>query len=143
MVDTLNALKPLCKTDVDINIINGCAENEMANINDDSMDIIFTSPPYFDLEKYATDDKQSFVKYPSYNDWLHNFLFKIILESKRIMKVNGVFLLNVGNARHNKIVDDVDKFVSKEFRVENVLLMHSPSIWHQSTTEPIFVLRRN
>ncbi len=143
MVNTFNSLKPLCKTDVDINIINGCAENEMTNMNDDSMDIIFTSPPYFDLEKYDTDDKQSFVKYPDYNDWLHNFLFKIILESKRIMKGNGVFLLNVGNARHNKIVDDVDKFVSKEFRVENVFLMHSPSIWHQSTTEPIFVLRKS
>jgi DNA modification methylase len=122
--------------------INGCAENEMPFMKDE-FDIIFTSPPYFDLEKYDTDISQSYLKYPEYEMWLNEFLFAIINESYRLLKKDGVFILNVGNARINKIISDVDQYVKRIFRVEQTILMHSPSKWHESTTEPIFILRKN
>lgn len=123
-------------------LINDCAETAMNSIND-NFDIIFTSPPYFNLEKYDINQSQSYLKYPEYEMWLNDFLFKIIDESYRLLNKDGVFILNVGNARSNKIIDDVDKYVNNVFRVEDTILMHSPSQWHESITEPIFVLRKN
>ena len=38
------------------------------------LDLIFTSPPYFDREQYSSDETQSFKSYPQYDDWRDNFL---------------------------------------------------------------------
>ena len=35
----------------------------------DSVDLIFTSPPYFNTEKYSEDDTQSWVRYKKIDDW--------------------------------------------------------------------------
>ena len=32
------------------------------------VDLIFTSPPYFDLERYSNDDTQSSVRFPSLSE---------------------------------------------------------------------------
>ena len=47
-------------------------------------DFIFTSPPYFNTEIYTDDPTQSSSRYPEFNDWLENFLFKTLT------KVSGV-----------------------------------------------------
>ena len=38
------------------------------------LDLVFTSPPYFDREQYSDDEEQSFKSYPQYDDWRDNFL---------------------------------------------------------------------
>ena len=38
------------------------------------LDMVFTSPPYFDREQYSADEEQSFKSYPMYHDWRDNFL---------------------------------------------------------------------
>jgi len=143
LLKTRDKLTQFDNVDHKADIIMGCAETQMKKFDSDSFDIVFTSPPYFDLEKYDTDESQSYKKYPHYEQWKNKFLFEIIKESKRIMKKDGIFLLNVGNPRNYNLVDDVDKFTRSLFRVENVLLMHSPSVWHDAITEPIFCLKKN
>ena len=39
-----------------------------------SLDLCFTSPPYFDLEKYADEPTQSYVKFNSKEAWVEGFL---------------------------------------------------------------------
>jgi len=109
---------------------------------DKEYDVIFTSPPYFDLEKYSEESSQSYKMYPKYQDWLDGFLFEIIKESHRLLKDDGIFMLNIANSRSQKIIEHVDMFVKKMFRIENVLLMHSPSVWNDAITEPIFCLKK-
>jgi tRNA1(Val) A37 N6-methylase TrmN6 len=141
--ETFDVIKNLDKKRHECEIISDMAESYLPNIESESYDIIFTSPPYFNLEKYDNDDTQSYIKYPRYDEWRDKFLFKIILECKRIMKPDGTFLLNIANARQNNIIEDVGKFVKDVFRIENVLIMHSPSSWLEKISEPIFVFKRN
>ena len=50
--------------DIDTWIYNMGSEDYQPHKN--SLDLCFTSPPYFDLEKYSNEDTQSYIKY-SYN----------------------------------------------------------------------------
>ena len=118
-----------------------CAEEYMPKLNKE-YDMIFTSPPYFDLEKYSDEESQSYIKYPTYKEWLDGFLFKLIEESNRLLKDDGVFLLNISNIRELKVIEHTEVYLKSFFRIENVLLMVSQSQWHDSITEPIFILRK-
>lgn len=59
-----------------------------------SIDFCFTSPPYYNLEKYSDEPTQSYLRYPTRNNWLHGYLketFKncwIGLKSNKYMAVN-------------------------------------------------------
>jgi len=123
-------------------ICNGMAEEVMPQLND-KFDVIFTSPPYFNLERYSDEPTQSFVKYPTYEQWLEKFLFKIIDESFRLLKDDGCFVLNISNVDDKQLIDHVDLYVKRKFRIENVLLMVFPSMFQEYFTEPIFILRKN
>ena len=39
-----------------------------------NLDMVFTSPPYFNREQYSQDENQSFKKFGAYEDWRDNFL---------------------------------------------------------------------
>ena len=41
-------------------------------------DTIFTSPPYFNVEKYSDEDTQSYVRYKNIDSWNEDFLHKAI-----------------------------------------------------------------
>jgi hypothetical protein len=81
----------------------------------DKVDTIFTSPPYFDLERYTYDDKQSWVRYKKLNDWNEKFLFKTLKKAWNVLEPNGVLLLNISDVytHHviNKICDPMNDFI--------------------------------
>jgi len=52
-------------------VIDGCSESIDYNAFP-SVDISFSSPPFFDLEIYANDDKQS-SHYSNYSEWLDKY----------------------------------------------------------------------
>ena len=58
-------------------MINGCAEDIIDNFKR-KFDLILTSPPYYNLEIYSDDKKQSINKYKSFDLWYENFLLKSI-----------------------------------------------------------------
>ena len=49
---------------------------------------MFTSPPYFNVERYSYDDTQSWVRYKTINDWNKDFLHK---ENTDVEEFNGKF----------------------------------------------------
>ena len=59
---------------------------ERTRLNDSSVDLCFTSPPYFDCEKYSTEDTQSYIKFPTKDLWLNGFLRDTLLECIRVCK---------------------------------------------------------
>jgi len=59
-------------------------------------DLIFTSPPYFDVEKYAGGDPdQSHTRYPELEGWYQGFLRVCIEGSYHDLADNGFLVLNV------------------------------------------------
>jgi tRNA1(Val) A37 N6-methylase TrmN6 len=65
----------------------------------DKYDLCFTSPPYFDKEKYSNEDTQSFIKFPTKEEWYEGFLKATIDNCFRSMRNNGVFIFNIKNTK--------------------------------------------
>jgi hypothetical protein len=88
-------------------ILGGCAEDLMPQLPSSFADLVFSSPPYFDWEKYAFESSQSFVRHPNYESWKAGFLEPILLESARILRKGGRLVLNVSAGRRKPSVNDV------------------------------------
>lgn len=58
-------------------------------------DLVFTSPPYFDAERYSQEDTQSFARYPTVESWLNNFMFPTLRKSWESLRVGGVLIFNI------------------------------------------------
>jgi hypothetical protein len=72
-------------------------------------DIAFTSPPYFDAEKYSDDQEQSWVKYPNYNDWKFGFLYPLCVKMRDSVKDGGFVAINIANIKGKDLCKDVNE----------------------------------
>ena len=64
---------------------------------DNMFDVSFTSPPYFNLEKYADDDSESTKNYNNYELWLEKFVKPTIDNTYKYLKVGGYAMINIKN----------------------------------------------
>ena len=71
------------------------------------VDMVLTSPPYFDLEVYAHEDTQSIKNMPTYQDWANGFLREIIKLGLEHLNKDGVSCWNVGKVKNRNMNDDV------------------------------------
>jgi len=74
-----------------------CSSN-MEEIKDQQVDLIFTSPPYWNKRKYTESDGLGNERDP--NEYVTN-LVKHLRDCKRILNDRGSFYLNLGDTFHN------------------------------------------
>lgn len=60
-------------------------------------DIVFTSPPYFNVERYSYDDTQSWVRYKSIDAWNEQFLHKVIHNLWGSIRSGGYLAVNIAD----------------------------------------------
>ena len=72
-----------------------------------SLDVCFTSPPYFDLEKYSDDESQSYLKFPNKNIWIEEFLRKTFENCYYGLKDYGVMLINIADIKGHELELDM------------------------------------
>ncbi len=88
-------------------ILAGCAEDVMRLLPQSMAHLIFSSPPYFNWERYSDEESQSFIKYSTYEDWKQGFLEPVICQSMRILKKGGKFAVNISGGRRKPDASDV------------------------------------
>lgn len=90
-----------------LTIYTECAEVQLPQLPEESFDLIFTSPPYFDCEHYGdatTDpDSQSHRRYRKFLQWCEGFLFPVVDESCRVLKRGGFLILNVNDVMRRQV----------------------------------------
>jgi len=72
----------------------------------DSLDFVFTSPPYFGWEQYSDEDTQSFKKFPQEEMWKEKFLKKTIQNAFIGLKPGKHLALNVANTKQYKSFEE-------------------------------------
>jgi 16S rRNA G966 N2-methylase RsmD len=131
-------------------IVAGCAEDIMEKLPDRSFNLVFTSPPYFRLERYANDTSQSFKRYPRYDWWLSGFLTPVLEHSRRVLVRNGWLALNVSNLTVWPIATDAasiaEQFFGSVQRVHDMAMSTNPADKARRgkllRSEPILIYRR-
>jgi SAM-dependent methyltransferase len=75
----------------------GCAEDLLPHAPSRSVDLVFSSPPYFNRERYSAELTQSYIRYPRLAEWTDSFLTPVLHHSARVLKPGGVMLLNIAD----------------------------------------------
>ena len=87
----------------------------------DTFDVIFTSPPYFNVERYSYDDTQSWVRYKTIDEWNSQFLHKAIDNMWPTLKSGGKLCINISDVNASsknkkvwqKISDPMNDFIDE------------------------------
>ena len=74
-------------------------------------DLIFTSPPFFDLEVYEKKEKQSIHQYNSLQKWLDGFLYPTLKTCYRALEVNGKLALYISDFYDVKYTDTMKNWI--------------------------------
>lgn len=78
-----------------------------------SLDLCFTSPPYFNLEKYADEPSQSYVKYSTREEWIEGYLVETFKNCYYGLKSGAVMLINIADIKGNELKNDMIKTAEK------------------------------
>ena len=111
----------------------------------ESLDLCFTSPPYFDTEKYSLEKSQSFIKFPTENEWVNGFLRKTIQNCYDGLKKDKYMLINIANTPKYDFIEKETISISKElgFTQEDTLQLTLSSVMGAGYKyEPIFVFKK-
>lgn len=81
-------------------------------ILNDKFDLIFTSPPYFNIEQYSNEETQSWIRYKTFPEWVKGFLEPLIIKSYNNLKNGCYFIINIDG---KEIIDEMLKLTSNLF----------------------------
>ena len=126
---------------------------------ENKMDFIFSSPPYFALEVYKSDN-QSYVDGMTYDEWLSSWMSPTFNNIFKYLKPDGVFAINIKDIVFDKREiplekDTVEYAVDAGFELveirtlENIKRVYGSMHWEKHTTgitdkadESIFVFKK-
>ncbi len=116
-------------------------------ILNEKFDLVFTSPPYFNIEQYTNEETQSWVRYKTLQEWIDGFLEPLINKSYDVLQNNGYFILNVDGS---VIIDSLLSIAEKTFgKPETIKYMRLSKIMGSGNKkdvshklEPIFIFKK-
>lgn len=93
------------------------------------VDVVLTSPPYFDLEIYSNEDTQSHRKFTTYDTWLNNWYLPMVEKNLSVLTADGLSCYNVMNGVCKDIVEHtISAHESHGFELVNQLGVDSPFV---------------
>ncbi len=111
-------------------IINGDSFELIKSLEDNSVDLVITSPPYADIINYG--EKVSIMKPNEYVDWI----LSLFIEIHRVLKPSGSFILNINdkcvNGYKSTFIFDL---ISRNGN-ESPLKLYDYYIWHKKSGIP-------
>lgn len=117
----------------------------------DSLDLCFTSPPYFGWERYSDAASQSHKKFPTQHEWLHGFIGATLRNCAYGLKKSGILAINIASvAAYPNLAEVFVKFAEDNgWRlIETLHLQMSKMVGLKHIgksafkTEPIFVFKK-
>lgn len=119
--------------------------SEEYNPKENSLDLCFTSPPYFDTEKYSEEKTQSYIKFNTKNTWLSNFYEKTIYNCYIGLKKGGYMIINISNTPKHKWLEEETIKISNKigFILTDIYKLELSSISGKGKKyEPIFIFQK-
>jgi 16S rRNA G966 N2-methylase RsmD len=112
-----------------------------------NFDLIFTSPPYFDLEIYVKDSedggKLQSTKNKSEDSWFKNFLMPALKKCHKVLVPNGIMAININQkSKHETYVKRMVDYISS---LEDMIYLGVISYANKTfdNPQPIWLFRRH
>ena len=113
------------------NIIHFDTSENMYQIKDECIDMMVTSPPYWDLKNYY---KKGQIGQESYQEYLDR-LEKVWKETYRVLKDTGSMWININTRTKNKKPILIPQDIIKQCK-KNGFYLKDIIIWHKSSSIP-------
>jgi hypothetical protein len=104
-----------------------------ANIKGKNFDIVFTSPPFFTLEKYSEFSENSLKKYKTENEWINNFFIPSLIKSYNLLKKDGYMILYMGGS---------ENVMKSMFKLNNVMKYLGIIYFYENKPRGIYVWKK-
>lgn len=128
--------------------------------HENTFDFYFTSPPYYETERYAKNNNstQSYIRYPTFDSWKHDFFFKVNRIVWDTLIDNAYMMINIIEPRIAKgtrlnlcddMVDDILTYPNAHYLGKIGMRMqarpHAIVDTEKNSVfiEPIWVFRKN
>lgn len=112
-----------------------------------SLDLCFTSPPYFNTERYSDEETQSWKKFPDKNSWLNVFMKQTFKNCHYGLKENGIMAINIANVKSYQTLEtDIVNLASKTgFELVDTMYYCLSSLSHKDKykKEPVFIFKKS
>lgn len=88
-------------------------------------DIIFSSPPFFDIEIYSKSKDDSYLNYNNEDEWINNFLIPSLIISSDSLMYNGHIVLYMGGSK--KVMDVMHNTLTNilKLKYEGIIYFYS------------------
>lgn len=122
----------------------------MRELPDESVHLIITSPPYFNIKDYSKDGHQSKTigkkqegqigDIPEYDDYIKEML-KVWKECERVLKPNGKLIINTPlmpmlkrnlNTHYNRHIFNIDSDIQHSIRTKTNLFLLDIYLWNRT-----------
>lgn len=127
-------------------IKNGFIEADFGKyLKKDKCDLIFSSPPFFTIEKYSQSKEDSITQFNTIEAWKHGFLFKSIEKSYKLLKHEGYLVLYIEDRNDFKFINDMKNYAKiLGFQDSGSIYYYFPkeSFKYQSKPREIFVFQK-
>jgi len=93
---------------------------ETANLPNTKFDLVFSSPPFFDLEIYSNANSDSLIKYQGNGEegWFNGFLMPSLYKAQEHLEIGGYLVLYMGEAQGTAYIPKMIELM--DARMKNV-----------------------
>tara|TARA_R110002126_G_scaffold89100_1_gene213086 strand:- start:43 stop:1158 length:1116 start_codon:yes stop_codon:yes gene_type:complete len=121
-----------------------------------NIDLAFSSPPYFNLEKYSEEDTQCMVRYTTLDDWFSGYVSPTMERIREGLNSDGIFATNIADYKSysnkeyklvGRWIDMAEKIGFKHTGTIKMMLNTRPGVGnnkldHREKFEGVYVFRR-
>lgn len=104
-------------------------------------DLVFTSPPYFDLETYDDADVQSIKRFPGVDGWTKGFLLPYVEKAWNALKPGGFMAINIGQRHDQTYVEQMVEYINGIGAEYLGIISHAARDRYKKA-QPIFIWRK-
>lgn len=124
-------------------VLEGRFEDENLLIpTDRKYDLVYTSPPYFDLEVYSDTAPQSVSDYKDENAWFNHFLKPALSRAWSLLENEGLFTININQKQGERYVNNMIDFINS-FKDSVNLGVISYSNTQLTNPQPIWIWKKS
>jgi len=87
--------------------------SEIAPFRENYFGFAFSSPPYFDFEKYSDDPGQSLIKFPKFEDWVEGYWKKTMENCYKALIPEGFFGICLSSSTLGNLFDRTFSFAKE------------------------------
>ena len=124
----------------------------------EDIDLAFSSPPYFNLEKYSNEETQCMVQFKTEDEWFEGYVAPTMENIKRGLNDDGIFATNIADYKSydrkepykvtDRWIQTAEKIGFKHTGVIKMMLNTRPGVGNdrkegREKWEGVYVFRKN